>query len=259
MATPTRISTRRVAPQPAARQLPRDVEDDDRREEEQVVAARQVLHQPGGRRAGQRLEAAASRSSRCSPKSTNGIHADDSTCRCGMFAMRYGANANARPGDESGGGAAGQLAPEQKHAEPGQRERREEQQVVAEDRILRHRVDRQRLQRLRQEVFGVGQRQRMRREDVRAPPAAPRCVASHAITHEVKSGSPKSPGTSCVRPAASGQVMAIVSARRPGTPGPQSSQTEAFFAVFAAFAFLSPLPIIVIGYARPPAASTPPG
>ena len=76
------------------------------------------------------------------------------------------------PGDEPGGGAPGQLAAEQEHAEPGQRERREEQQVVAEDRILRRRVDRQDLQRLRQEVLGVGERQRMRREDVRAPPAA---------------------------------------------------------------------------------------
>ena len=38
----------------------------------------------------------------------------------------------------------------------------------------------------------------------------PRWVASHAITHIVKSGSPKSLGTSCASPRASGHVSASV-------------------------------------------------
>ena len=89
-----------------------------------------------------------------------------------MFAMRYGANANARPATKPAASLPVSSRPSRNIAEPRQRERREEQQVVAEDRILRQRVDRQHLQRLRQEVLGVGERQRMRREDVGVPPAA---------------------------------------------------------------------------------------
>src|SRR5712692_3192027 len=40
----------------------------------------------------------------------------------------------------------------------------------------------------------------------------PRCVASHAIAHDVNSGSPKSPATSRVSPRASGHVNAMVRA-----------------------------------------------
>src|SRR6185295_5176342 len=71
-----------------------------------------------------------------------------------------------QPADERGDGAAGQLAGEQEHAEARQHERREEQQVVAEDRIARQRVDREDLHRLRHEMLRVGERQRRRVEDV---------------------------------------------------------------------------------------------
>src|SRR5919106_127261 len=48
----------------------------------------------------------------------------------------------------------------------------------------------------------------------KSPPAiAPSCSASHARTHMVNSGSPRSDGTSRVRPRTSGHVMTSVMSR----------------------------------------------
>ena len=66
----------------------------------------------------------------------------------------------------------------------------------------------------------------------------PRWVASQDSTHEVNSGSPKSPGMSCVRPVASGQVIAIVRARiDKERKGRRARKARCFFAGFARLAF----------------------
>jgi hypothetical protein len=57
------------------------------------------------------------------------------------------------PGHQTGSGAPRQLATEQEHTQTGQRERRQKEQVVAENRVPRQRVDWQRLQRLRKKVL----------------------------------------------------------------------------------------------------------
>jgi hypothetical protein len=72
-------------------------------------------------------------------------------------------------GDESRRPVRRELTDEQKHTEAGGRKRREQQQVVAEQRILRHRPHRQNLDGLRGQVLGVCKRVRVRMKDVGVP------------------------------------------------------------------------------------------
>ena len=66
-------------------------------------------------------------------------------------------------------GVACQLAHEHIGAETGEHEGREKEEVVAENRVPREGPDRQRLQRLREEVLGIRKRVGRRMEDVGVP------------------------------------------------------------------------------------------
>ena len=160
-----------IGPQPARRQLPGEVEGDDRAEEQQVVAARQVLRDPRDRGAGERAQPSRGE------MSPQAVEDERHPRRREHLQVRDRRDAEGREGvreagHEAGRAASGQFPGEQKHPEAREDERRQEDQVVAEDRVPRGPVDRQRLQPLRKKVLGVRERQRMRREDVGAPPAA---------------------------------------------------------------------------------------
>ena len=75
------------------------------------------------------------------------------------------------PCDDSSRASARQLAHQQEHADAREHERREEHEVVAEDRVPREGVHRQDLNRLRQKVLRVRERQLVRIKDVRVPEA----------------------------------------------------------------------------------------
>jgi hypothetical protein len=77
------------------------------------------------------------------------------------------------PGDERGPRVAGEIADQQIGAEPGERERGDEEEVVAKDDVAGQPVDRQDLQRLAEEVFGKRERQRIRMKDVGVPELGP--------------------------------------------------------------------------------------
>jgi hypothetical protein len=79
-----------------------------------------------------------------------------------------------KTGEKSGHGLACELAHQQVHAQAGQHDRREEQSVIAKDDVVGCRKYRQRLQHLRSEMLGIGQRQRRRVEDVAIPIAKQR-------------------------------------------------------------------------------------
>ena len=86
-------------------------------------------------------------------------------------------------GDERRALVAGQIAHQQVGAEPRERERRNEQQVVAEDDVAGQPVDRQDLQRLPEQVLGQRERQRIRMKDVGVPELGPADGAGQQPRH----------------------------------------------------------------------------
>ena len=161
-----------LPPRAGPPELPHDVGERDRAEKEQIVAARQVLQRPRRRAAGERRHAARddvapeSEEHERHPRGRQHLHV-----RNRRDAVRR--ERERKAGDERGAVVSSELAREREHRDRREDERREEDDVVAEDRIPGRGVHRPDLQRLRQQVLRVGERERMRREDVRAPPAAP--------------------------------------------------------------------------------------
>jgi hypothetical protein len=72
-------------------------------------------------------------------------------------------------GGEAGARASGDFPDEQKHPEAGKDKGREKEQVVAEDEVVRQRIHGQDLDRLREEMLGIRQRERLRIKNVGVP------------------------------------------------------------------------------------------
>jgi hypothetical protein len=72
-------------------------------------------------------------------------------------------------GGEARPSAAGDLAHEEEHSEPGQHEGGEKQQVIRKDDVAGQRVNRKDLHCLREQMFRVGERQRLWIKNVRVP------------------------------------------------------------------------------------------
>ena len=136
--------------------------------EEEVVAARQALDEQGQRGADQREDAARfGKAPQAEQRERHPLRGQDLQVPEVDEAIERKAIEEA--GDESGWRVLRQGAREEVCPESRKDERRQEEQVVAEHEAVTEKIDGQYLDREREEVLGVGQRERRGVEDVRVP------------------------------------------------------------------------------------------
>jgi hypothetical protein len=144
----------------------------ERREIEQVIAAAPVLHHERGGSTDQRpRRSRRDESIDAVERQRHPLRADHLQVRDGGDSIREESIDQA--GNERGALVAGEIANEQIRPEPGERERGNEEQVVAEDDVAGQPVDRKDLQHLSEQMLGQCKRERIGMKDVGVPEFGP--------------------------------------------------------------------------------------